>query len=69
MACQEKDTLLMKYQTAVEVYSSSVAGLSDAARSIPQVEFVLLWKLAENTRVICQDAQRTLQRHIAEHGC
>jgi hypothetical protein len=69
MGCQEKDSLLVKYQRAVHVYSNSVLALREATRFIPAIEFSVLWKVTQAARVSCESAQRILHEHVAEHGC
>ena len=69
MVCKEKDALLTKYQLAIHVYTESVTALRNGVASIPQVEFNLLWELAQNLRDLCGKAHKTLQEHIAGHGC
>jgi hypothetical protein len=69
MRCQERSDLAAEYQAAVSAYTEAVARLRDHTLSIPQIEFYLLWKMAEVCRKQSQVAQCRLADHIAEHGC
>jgi len=69
MGCLQKLTLLAKYHQAVLEYSQSVSELKELTAAIPFVEWELVFNLAERTLDSCVGAQRSLQRHIAEHGC
>lgn len=69
MWCDDHRSLLQKYQTTTATYADMVEKLQAHARNIPQVEFMLLWELAERARQRCEAAHRLLHRHIEEHGC
>ena len=69
MCCQEHETLLEKYQGAVESYSEAVRRMRDYGEALPLGEFTLLSELAVRAHKICQDARGALNRHIEEHGC
>ena len=67
--CEEKSTLFEKYNFEVREYSEGVIRLRDLVRAIPNVEFMLLWDIADRIRRRCEATHRELQRHVREHGC
>ena len=69
MVCEDKLTLLAKYQQEVREYAQSVSELKEHTVAIPVVEYMLLMKLAKHTLMTCQAAQRSLQQHLQQHGC
>jgi len=69
MDCLQKLTLQAKYHQEVLEYSQSVSELKEVTAAMPFVECQLLFDLAKRTLDSCLAAQRSLQRHIAEHGC
>ena len=69
MHCDEHATLLFEYQKCTDVYKLSVKRLTEREVAIPQVEFALLWKLADLAEQKCESARRTILLHIEEHDC
>jgi hypothetical protein len=69
MRCQERSDLAAEYQAAVSAYTDAVARLREHTLAIPQIEYELLWKMAEVCRKQSQEAYRRLAGHIGEHGC
>jgi hypothetical protein len=69
MSCEEKSVLLEKYQRQVRAYSDAVINMRAHSASLPQVEFQLLWDLANGAYQLCEETQRRLQQHVVEHGC
>ena len=67
--CEEKSTLLEKYNFEVREYSEGVIRLRDLVRAIPHVEFMFLWDIADRIRRRCEPTHRELQRHVRQHGC
>jgi hypothetical protein len=69
VACPEQRLLLTKYQKTVEVYVEAMDRIKEHVRGLPQAEFMLLWKFAEQASEACESSRRCLQKHIHEHGC
>ena len=68
MQCDDRASLLEKYTQAAASYQESVQKLRDG-HDLPDMEFILLCKLAQGAREICERARRALDSHIAEHNC
>jgi len=69
MRCQEHETLLEKYQQAVQSYSEAVRLMREYGVFLPFLEFKLLLELAVRAHTVCHDVHGALNRHIEEHGC
>lgn len=69
MHCNEHATLLLEYKTRTDVYKLAVRKLTEHAVGIPQVEFMLMWKLANLAEQKCEATRRSLLQHIEDHDC
>ena len=68
-SCPTKTTLLVGWQNAATDYAKAVAELSRQIAVLPKAEYLKLSRAAENARKRSQEAQATLEAHIADHGC
>jgi Zn finger protein HypA/HybF involved in hydrogenase expression len=67
--CVTKTVLTAAWQSAADVYAQTVAELSRRIGTLSKAEYDRLSRAAENARKHSQEAQATLEVHIAEHGC
>jgi hypothetical protein len=68
MRCEEKETLLEKYEKSVRAYSEAVRLLFDGA-SLPLAEFEVVYNVAVEANEASQVACQAFLRHGEEHGC
>jgi hypothetical protein len=69
MRCQERETLLEKYQQAVDSYSEAVRLMRDYGLFLSFLEFKGLVELTVRAQTVCHDLRGALNRHIEEHCC
>jgi hypothetical protein len=67
--CSIKNTLQIARQEAADAYARAVADLARRIGTASHREYELLSRVAEMTRIRCQDACTDLENHIAQHGC
>jgi hypothetical protein len=67
--CREHDLLLDKCEIAMKTHSQNVQRVCDVIGSIPHTDFMDLWRTLAQTRGRLEEAQRLLEKHIAEHDC
>ena len=69
MFCADKAVLLRKYQDNVHTYVQLVKKLGALTRSVPRLEWELVWKLTVEARRRCHIARRFMDSHVAHHHC
>jgi|SoiMethySBSTD1v2_1073268.scaffolds.fasta_scaffold181410_2 hypothetical protein len=68
MQCEDRASLLDKYTQATASYQEAVQKVRNGY-DLPDMEFILLCKLAQGAKEICEVARRALDSHVAEHNC
>ena len=68
MQCEEHVRLLENYHARARAYTSAVEDLKKCA-GLQMVNYEMAFKLCHAAQRLSQEAQRLLQRHIAEHSC
>ena len=69
MRCDEKESLMEKYDERVQAYSDAVSKMREYGAALPLVEFKLLWEVAVRANSLCRAAHNVLRHHVAEHSC
>ena len=69
MGCQEKESLMEKYEKAVRAYTVAVRNMRDDGASLTLAEFEVIYNFAVQANERCQAAQESLSVHLGEHGC
>jgi len=65
--CSEKMRLLISYQKAASAHTDAIGEL--VVKSMLPVDYRRLSAVAEQARLVAQQARDQLNSHIAEHGC
>ena len=69
MQCDEHAALLLEYQETLDAYKTAIKKLKEHTGAIPQVEYMLLWKLADLAQKKCETARQAVWQHIVDHDC
>jgi hypothetical protein len=68
-ACADKERLLHAYQIAASDYSRAVLVLSERAGVMSKEDYDRIREYSEHARIEAEAARRSMDRHMAEHGC
>jgi hypothetical protein len=69
MDCDERDKLLAQYNAARRVHALAAANLEELRGSTPQLDYIHLRILADDTERSAQLAGEKLSDHIQQHAC
>lgn len=69
MACEEKNELLLAYQTAVRLYALAVDQLQESRSTASRLTYSELKGLSDQARQQSEFSRLQLERHVSVHGC
>jgi hypothetical protein len=67
--CEERDRLLLAFQTSVNGYSAAVDELQQFRSIAMKSAYEDLKSISEDARIRCETDRLKLERHMLEHGC
>lgn len=68
-ACDEKTTLLYKYDALLAEYSRTVSFLFKRVGVLRRDDYQEISDFTDTARLRCEAARLALEEHIAQHGC
>jgi hypothetical protein len=69
VACAEKKRLAEKYEAATAHFAEAVSHLQRNIGTSTRAEYERLQRLANEARVISEQARLSLEQHTATHDC
>ena len=69
MGCAERALLLRNYRFEIRRYFAAVDSLNELKASTDNNEFLCIWDLAQERRLMCDTALRRLRLHTEQHRC
>ena len=67
--CDERTRLLHEYNSAILALSASVVELVQKTGTTLKGEFGRLKNVADQARIVAEQARLNFEKHVAEHGC
>jgi hypothetical protein len=68
-SCDEKQTLLNRYNTTTGTYASTVSELHAKMGILGRPDYERLRSITDGTRYLSEQARSELEAHVLDHGC